>query len=71
MSLLANAYGDAGINTTGGYIFTAVVMAILIAWVISIWVHNFGPAAKRRAAAEAAARHRSPITPGPPAQPQA
>ena len=46
--------GDA--NTLGGYIFTAIVMVSLIAWVASIYVRNFGPKAKAREAAEAEAR---------------
>jgi hypothetical protein len=62
MSLLANSYGDAGINTAGGYIFTTIVMLCLIAWVVWIYVHNFGPAAKERQASKEAAR-RTPHTP--------
>ena len=60
---LANAYGDAGISTTGGYIFTAVVMALLITWVVSIWVKNYGPKAKARQAAEEEARRHPQVHP--------
>jgi hypothetical protein len=36
-----------------GFIFAAIVMTALISWVVWIYIHNFGPAAKLR---EAAAR---------------
>lgn len=49
MTVLATArfYSD----PTPGFIFTGIVMFILICWVVGIAIHNFGPAAKRRTAA--------------------
>lgn len=62
MTALAGFYKD----PTLGFVFTGIVMAVLIAWVVWIAVINFGPAAKRRAA-EADERRASSPPPTPPA----
>jgi hypothetical protein len=63
MNQASDYYGDLGISVTGGLIFTTIVMLALIAWVVWIYVVNYGPKAKAQQAAEAEARRHPQVTP--------